>query len=246
MIGPMASAVVVHYRGGAQLERCLESCFAEGSITDVIVVDNEGGVHDRRVQVVEMPSNVGYGRAANAGLDRAVAGPVLVLNQDVVLHPGTVSQLLDVGSASDAWLVGPKLVDLQGTVNASGARFPWPFAPPPPTNNGSWRYVAWLPGAALLFMPGHTDLRFDERYFMYVEDEDLCARVWAAGGRVVRADDVTIVHEGGTATRQRWSDRSIARRVVAGRVRMVRSHRGTLSATRYALGQALRGPFRRR
>jgi GT2 family glycosyltransferase len=240
----MASAVVVHYRGGEQLSRCLDSCFAEGSITEVIVVDNEGGFRDPRVRVIEMPRNVGYGRAANAGLDAAGDAPVLVLNQDVVLQPGTVAELVEAGEASGAWLVGPKLVAPDGTVNASGTQFPWPFTPPA-SADGPWRYVAWVPGAALLFMPGHTDLRFDERFFMYVEDEDLCARVWAAGGSVVRVDAVTVAHEGGTATRQRWSDRAIARRVVSNRVRMVRSHRGTLAAARYGLGRLV-GATRRR
>jgi GT2 family glycosyltransferase len=233
----VTSAVVVHYRGGEQLARCLDSCFAEGSITEVIVVDNEGGVGDARVRVLEMPRNVGYGRAANAGLEAAADGPVLVLNQDVVLRPGAVAQLLEAGQASDAWLVAPNLVDQDGTANASGARFPWPFDPPAAEVAAGWRYTAWIPGAAVLFMPGHSDLRFDERYFMYVEDEDLCARVWAAGGSVVRVDAVTVLHEGGTATRQRWSDRSIAVRVVAGRMRMVRSHRGTLAAVLYGLGR---------
>jgi N-acetylglucosaminyl-diphospho-decaprenol L-rhamnosyltransferase len=241
----MTSAVVVHYRGGDQLSRCIDSCLAEGSITEVIVVDNEGGLRDPRVRVLEMPRNVGYGQAANAGLDAAGSGAVLVLNQDVVLPRGVVATLLDVGQTAGAWLVGPRLVDLEGVVNASGAQFPWRFSPPSPPNGASWRFMPWLPGAALAFMPAHTDLRFDERFFMYVEDEDLCARVWAMGGRVVRADEATIVHEGGTATRERWSNTSITLRVVAGRARMVRTHRGTVAAARYGLGQLFRAPRRR-
>jgi hypothetical protein len=241
----MTSAVIVHYRGGDQVSRCIDSCLTEGSITEVVVVDNEGGFRDPRVRVVAMPRNVGYGRAANAGLGVAGTEPVLVLNQDVVLPRGAVASLLEAGRATEAWLVGPKLIDLDGTVNLSGGQFPWPFAPPPAPRDASWRYVPWLPGAALLFMPGHTDLRFDSRFFMYVEDEDLCARVWRMGGRVVRADAVTIVHEGGTAASARWSDTSIAFRVLSGRVRMVRAHRGLLAAARYGAGRLVRAPLRR-
>jgi GT2 family glycosyltransferase len=170
---------------------------------------------------------------------------VLVLNQDVVLPPGVVAELLDAGRTAGAWLVGPRLVDLDGKSNASGAAFPWPFEPPAPPPDASWRYVRWIPGAVLVFMPGHTNLRFDDRFFMYVEDEDLCARVWALGGRVVKADGVTVVHEGGTATREQWSNTSIAVRILRGRVRMVRRHRGTLAAARYALGRLVKAPLRR-
>lgn len=167
---------------------------------------------------------------------------VLVLNQDVVLPRGVVTSLLAAGREAEAWLVGPQLIDLEGVVNASGGQFPWRFAPPSAPHDASWRFVPWVPGAALLFMPGHTDLRFDGRFFMYVEDEDLCARVWAMGGRVVRADEVTVVHEGGTATRERWSSTSIALRILAGRARMVRTHRGTLAAARYGVGRLVRAP----
>jgi GT2 family glycosyltransferase len=243
----MTTAVVVHYRGREQLSRCIDSCLAEGSITEVIVVDNEGGLRDSRVRVLEMPRNAGYGRAANAGLDAAGSGAtlMLVLNQDVVLPPGVVPALLEAGQASDAWLIGPQLVDLAGVVNTSGGQFPWPFAPPSAPRDASWQFVPWVPGAAIVFMPGHTDLRFDERFFMYVEDEDLCARVWAMGGRVVQADHVTIVHEGATAAREKWSNTSITLRILAGRVRMVRTHRGTLAAARYGLGRLFRAPLRR-
>ena len=130
-------------------------------------------------------------------------------------------------------------------MNRSGTRFPWPFAAPDAPAAARWSYVPWLPGAALLFTPGHTDLRFDPRYFMYVEDEDLCGRVWERGGRVARADDVAVVHEGGTATRERWSSTSISWRILFGRVRMVRAHRGGPAAAAYVT-RRLVGVGRRR
>src|SRR3954469_9161818 len=98
----MTTAVIVHYHGGNTFERCVDSCAAEGSITEVIAVDNGGGVEDARVRVLTMPRNTGYGRAANAGLDAAGDGPVLVLNQDVVVPPGAAKALVDAGTAAGA------------------------------------------------------------------------------------------------------------------------------------------------
>src|SRR5207302_10334814 len=91
------SAVIVHFRGGEHARRCIRSCAAIGSITEVIVVDNEASVKrfreppgDNAVRVIEMPTNVGFGRGANVGLGQARGEGVFVLNQDVVLSDDAV------------------------------------------------------------------------------------------------------------------------------------------------------------
>jgi len=102
----------------------------------------------------------------------------------------------------------------------------------------------------MLFTEGHTDLRFDERLFMYAEDEELCWRVWASGGRVVEAQDAVVIHHGGTAAGGRWSRYGVAIRTVLNRARFVRWHHGWLGAAGYLaatagrglLGRALRKP----
>lgn len=233
----MTTAVVVHYRGGAALGRCIDSCLAEGSITDVIVVDNsQPGLRSLPVgvRVVEMPKNVGYGRAANVGLDMASEsrGAVVVLNQDVVVPFGGVAALVAVGTDAGASVVGPRLVDLEGRLATSGGRFPWKFSPPPVPAGASadWRYAAWVPGAVMAFPSARDAPRFDERFFMYVEDEDLCAGVWASGGRVARAERITFVHEGATAAREVFSHRSIAWRIFWGRARMTWRRQGAAAA----------------
>jgi len=239
---PVVTAVVVHFRGAGHIEPCVASCLADPAIARVIVVDNEGvagalraAVGSERVDVIGMEGNVGYGRAANAGLDAASTPAVIVLNQDLVLPTGTAAALLRVGADASAWVVGPALVDATGRPSRYGGGFPWPMpAPDLPRSPGPYQYVPWIAGAAMLFMPGHTALRFDPRFFMYVEDEDLCARVWSAGGRIARAQDVTVVHAAGTTTSQFWSDRQIAWRILRGRTRMVRQHRGAASAAAFA------------
>jgi GT2 family glycosyltransferase len=238
------SAVVVHYRGAGYVERCVASCLDDPAIREVVIVDNEGIAErlrrtfaDPRVRVLASDHNAGYGRAANAGLRAVRSAAALVLNQDVVLGRGVVGTLLDVGRAMGAWLVGPQLVNGHGVIAASKERFAWPLRwhAPFAGRAAPGRFVPWIPGAALLLMPGHIGWRVDERFFMYVEDEDLCARVWAAGGRVVLATDTIVMHAGGTAARERWSRQSIALRIFLGRVRMVHAHRGAAIAAAYAV-----------
>ena len=245
-------AIVVHYRGGEVLERCVRSCLEAQDVGSVVVVDNEGvgpelrsRLPDPRVRIVQMAGNAGYGRAANVGLGLVTADAALLLNQDTEIPSDAPARLLRVAEASEAWLVGPTLVGPDGSISPPKDGFPRPLARDVPTEGGNgWRYVPWIPGAAMLFAPGHLELRFDERLFMYVEDEELCWRVWDGGGRVALAR-VLVHHAGGTATATRWSPRGIAVRTVAGRARMVRWHAGRLAAARY-VGSAGRRRLRRR
>lgn len=234
------TAVVVHYRGGDHLRRCVESCLAEAGIHELIVVDNEG-VGERlerewgdRATIVRMPRNVGFGAAANAGLSRAKGAAALVLNQDVVVAAGVVGRLLDAGERTGAWIVAPALHDVDGRERwlKAGLTWPLPWAPPAaPAEAG--QYVPYAVGAAMLFMPGHLDLRFDERFFMYAEDEDICCQVWASGGSVVAVDDARVLHIGGTATATRWSPKAIEYRIQLSRARLVRKHAGWLGVLRF-------------
>lgn len=239
------AVVVVHYRGGALLDRCVRSCLADPLVDEVVVVDNSAdavlparSAADPRVRTLAMAKNLGYGRAANVGLAATAAPAVLVLNQDTELPPGSVAALLGVAAATGAWIVGPRLVDDDGRPAPPKPARPelhgWSPPPPNPDWSAAWRPVPWCSGAAMLLPPGHADLRFDERYFMYVEDEELGTRVWEQGGLVVWAGEVPVVHTGGTATTRRWGRAHIALRILAGRVRLAR-RKGTGAALRYAV-----------
>jgi N-acetylglucosaminyl-diphospho-decaprenol L-rhamnosyltransferase len=251
------SAVIVHFKGQPYLARCVRSCFDSPAIGEVLVVDNEDVAKrlretlPREVRVVEMARNAGYGRAANVGLELSRGSAVLVLNQDAELTPGAAGAMAEAGARSGAWIVGPGLVDGRRREAAPKRGFPAPLPWPGGDGEGpGWRERPWVPGAAMLFTEGHTDLRFDERLFMYAEDEELCWRVWASGGRVVEAQDAVVIHHGGTAAGGRWSRNGVAIRTVLNRARFVRWHHGWLGAAGYLaatagrglLGRALRKP----
>jgi len=253
---PAVTVVVVHYRGHDVLDRCLRSCLVDALVAEVLVVDNSGDAvvaaelaTDPRVRVLTMAGNLGYGRAANAGLAVARTPAALVLNQDAALTPGAVAELLDVARATDAWIVGPRLVDDDG--RSAPPKPPddrlhrWSAPPADPSWPARVVAVPWVSGAALLLAPGHADLRFDARFFVYVEDEELGIRVWETGGRVVWAGAVAVLHSGGTATTRRWGRATIALRILAGRTRLARRH-GTRAALHYLVGSVTRRVTRSR
>lgn len=250
---PPVSVVAVHYRGDEALGRCVRSCLAIDRVAEVVVVDNQGvaghlrrAYPERRVRVVGMARNVGYGGAANVGLGLARSDRVVVLNQDAMLTAAALETMEKAGAASGAWVVGPVLVAPNGMRSPAKDRFPPPLPWAAPAGKGDgWRHVPWVSGAAMLLMPGHTDLRFDERLFMYVEDEELCWRVWVAGGTVVLAEEAPVRHDGGTATGQRWGRWGITARTTARRARMVRWHAGWRALPAFTTGTILRALGRR-
>jgi N-acetylglucosaminyl-diphospho-decaprenol L-rhamnosyltransferase len=195
----------------------------------VTVVDNgstDGSVEKVRahpgIDLVESGSNRGYGGAANLGVARATEDWVLVVNPDVQFEKGSIDELLAV---ADRWpragALGPRIHTDDGMLYPSArdlpslgrgighAAFGWVWPANPWT--ASYRrergaptegVVGWLSGSCLM-LRREAFLSvggFDEGYFMYFEDTDLCDRLARAGWDVVYAPSATVVHAGGHAT----------------------------------------------
>ena len=175
------------------------------------------------VRVVRSGGNLGYARAANLGIAATAAPVVAVLNPDTVLAPGTGAALVARFAAEpDLGAVGPRLCNPDGSLYPSARRVPgvadavghgllyfvWrdnPFtaryretgADPDRPRDVDWVSGAavWLRRAALDDVGG-----WDERYFMYVEDVDLCWRLRRAGWRVAYEPAGTVEHLLGVST----------------------------------------------
>jgi GT2 family glycosyltransferase len=191
---------------------------------ELIVVDNASsdGLPDmlRRgfptVRLIEAGDNLGFARANNLGIRQSASELVLLLNPDTVVPAGVIDQLIAVLDASlDVAVVGPRIVDAQGRAEMSwGDRVsPWmelrrKLTTPADAGDAARanqaiegatrtaRDVAWVSGACLLAR--RTDLEaaglLDERYFLYMEDVDLCETIAARGRRIRFEPSVEIVH----------------------------------------------------
>ena len=178
------------------------------------------------VRVVRSGGNLGYARAANLGIAATGAAVIAVLNPDTALTPGTGAALTARFAAeADLGAAGPRLHNPDGTVYPSARRVPclpdavghgllffvWrdnPFtrryretgADPARPRDVDWVSGAavWLRRAALDDVGG-----WDERYFMYVEDVDLCWRLRQAGWRVAYEPAGAVEHLLGVSTASR-------------------------------------------
>jgi len=216
-----------------------------GLRAEVIVVDNasaDDSVNVARghagVRVELQSENLGYARGMNLALAGSTAPVLLALNPDTEAAPGSLAHLIDVlGRERDVGLLAPRLVDDSGRPQHSAYRFPSPGVSlaagllPSPFRQWLGPRLA-LEGAALPERASTIDwaigavhcLRasalnggapYSERWFMYVEDMDLCWRLRRDGWQVVFDPGATVTHTGNAAGELAWGESRTARWLAA-------------------------------
>lgn len=224
---PIAVVVVTH-NSADDLGPCLESLL-EDSPAEVVVSDNASTDASCEValrhgaRVIEGKENLGYGAAANRGVAETSSPFVLVLNPDTIMRKGTLRAIVErFESDTSVSVVGPKILDPDGSIQQSARRFPsmllaaahgflglfWKSNPASVRytmsdwDHDSAREVDWVSGAALAIRRDVWDDLggFDPGYWMYVEDVDLCWRTHGAGGRVWFEPEGVVTHTIGTSS----------------------------------------------
>ncbi|NPV58096.1 MAG: glycosyltransferase family 2 protein [Actinobacteria bacterium] len=177
------------------------------------------------VRLVENPGNPGYASACNRGLRAASSPYVFILNSDVVFVEGGMEEVLDfMDERPEAGALGPLVLNPDGSAQMSCRRFPsmlenavhgllgdlWPDNPL--TRSYQMKdlernepcEVDWVSGAAMLLRREAAERvgGFDETYFMYVEDVDICWRLREAGYRVFFHPGFRLVHHIGKTSSQ--------------------------------------------
>lgn len=172
--------------------------------------------------VIEAPSNVGFGRGNNLAIRQFDARYYLIANPDLSFlseQPRTIERLVAfLEQRPEVGIVAPRLVLPDGSTQPSCMRFP-SFLDQPAHRLGlhrrfRWarrrverlhmhdvdhaaiRPVDWVTGACLLVRGAMLRLvgGFDERYFMYYEDCDLCRTFWARGWPVYYTGAIVVHH----------------------------------------------------
>ncbi len=229
------SVVIVSYNTREKLKLCLQSIEPHH---EVIVVDNDSKDGSPEMVEREFPSvtlirsseNIGFGPANNLGTLKASHELVLYLNSDAYPKPGAIEELAKVFRDPEVVAAGPMLLNLDGSLQNSTSnkldlyyvyceQFFWEKLFP----GGGLREPYWttkslvarggvqqtpqVMGAALMCRKG-LEL-FDERYFLYCEDTDLCLRL-SKHGKILYVPNAKVDHElGSSSAGNRW--RAVAR-----------------------------------
>lgn len=199
---------------------------------EVIVVDNNSADESPDMVEREFPwvrqlrqsRNLGFTGGQNLAMEHRQGRHVLMLNSDTVVHAGAIRTLMTYIVANpDVGMVGPRLLNPDGSLQFSCRRFPNPIAAlfrnTPigklfPNNRFTRDYlmqdwghdavrdVDWVSGAALVATEECISRigLLDPEYFMFCEDVDWCWRCHEAGLRVVYLPDAVITHAIGRST----------------------------------------------
>lgn len=201
-VASLVTAVLVTYDSARVIGKALERLPAD---VDTIVVDN-GSSDDTvtrvrrdfpRVRCIELDRNVGFGRANNAALEQVETPFALLLNPDCVADSEMLAGLVEAAQRyPNAALLAPRLYDAPGRIGLCyRPRFdqPQPREIKDPEGDVCTEF---LTGAAMMLrMSVFREVGFfDPWIFLYMEDDDLCLRVRAAGYSLVLVHDATVVH----------------------------------------------------
>jgi N-acetylglucosaminyl-diphospho-decaprenol L-rhamnosyltransferase len=250
------SAVVVTYNAAPWIERSLESL--RGTVGELIVVDN--GSTDGTVELVSerfpearlvQEANRGFGAGNNVGMRLGSGRYFLLLNPDAWLTGDALAQLVAFADEHpQAALVGPKLLNPDGTLQRSVRGYPTPWriateyfflrklAPRSRLLNAffgagfdheSVRAAEFLPGACLLVRREAVDSigGFDEDFFLMSEEVDWCYRFRQAGWEILFYPGAEVVHVIGAS-----HNPAHFKQIVRGHLRFLRKHRGLRVAER--------------
>lgn len=271
--------VIVNWNAGKQLYDCLKSITVANrnsfKLNRVVVVDNAStdgsadGLEDLGLPLVLIQNNEnrGFAAACNQGARESKADYLLFLNPDTRLFENSLTKpinFMEQEENRNVGIVGIQLVDENGQVSRTCARFPTPgnffakmlgldrlfprFFPSHFMNDwdhGLTRKVDHVIGAFFLIRRRVFESLggFDERFFVYLEDLDLSFRAYKSGWKTVYLTDARAYHKGGgtseqvRATRLFYSLRS--------RIQYGYKHFGWLSATLLLLGTLFLEPLSR-
>jgi GT2 family glycosyltransferase len=235
---PELSVVIVNFNDRGHLSACLTSLqrAASSLSAEVILVDNHSGDGSPAllkadfpwVKLIESGENLGYPKANNIGLSRSRGEYCLFLNTDTVMPETALASLLSViRERPEVGAIGPALVQENGRFQVSfGGKVSFfseirqklilnPFYRIKLRASRKEREVGWLSGACLLVRRGAFEEAglFDEDFFLYFEDIDLCRRLSENGFKIIFFPAVRVVHAGGASTSaRRWRSRLEYRR----------------------------------
>ncbi len=261
---PHVDVIVVSYNSRDELRSCVEPLAGVGEIS-VIVVDSKSTdgcldtIADLPVTTIPLDVNRGFGYGCNVGWRAGSAPHVLFLNPDGTIEPSELERLLAVfDTVPNTGLVAPRIVEPDGTLDHSLRQFPrlrttfaqalflhrlFPHAhwtdevirdPSAYAGPGS---AEWVSGACMLVRRDVLERigGFDDTFFLYSEDIDLCKRVHDLGLDVRFEPSATAVHEGGASAPRT----DLLAVLAASRVIYARKHRSPAFALAERLGVAL-------
>lgn len=216
---PLVSIIVLNWNGKKWLAKCLPTLVKIKYKPLEIIVVNNGSTDDSahflktkfpEIKVIEIKKNVGYAGANNIGVKKARGKYVLLMNNDTAATPSFVTPLVDAMEKDDAVgiiqpqirsMIYPNLLDSVGSfLTFTGFLYHFGYMKPHTLKKYNKDLFAYSIKGACFIMRREEYITlggFDEDFVCYVEETDLCHRVWLSGKKVMYLPKSVMYHWGG-------------------------------------------------
>jgi GT2 family glycosyltransferase len=190
--------VIVSFKSSHIIEKCIQSI---NSNIKIIVVENSDDVVVKKylenkfsnVEVIITKQNLGYGKGNNFGISKVNTQYAFILNPDAILEKNCLSELskAQINLKDDFTILAPNLSNNYGYSSS-------------PKNNfqNEILEVDYVKGFAILInlKKINFDKIFDENFFLFLEEIDLCKRIKNSGGKIFVAMNSKVQHSGKQAS----------------------------------------------
>ena len=190
--------VIVSFKSSHIIEKCIQSI---NSNIKIIVVENSDNVVVKKylenkflnVEVIITKKNLGYGKGNNFGISKVKTQYAFILNPDAILEKNCLSELskAQVNLKGDFTILAPNLSNNYGY-----------FSSPKNNLQNEILEVDYVKGFAILInlKKINFDKIFDENFFLFLEEIDLCKRIKNSGGKIFVAMNSKVQHSGKQAS----------------------------------------------
>lgn len=213
------AAVLVNWRQPELTIRAVENLRRQTFVPTIFVVENGSGDDSPEILKARLPSeirllanheNVGFGKGCNTAIREILNDKfdyIWLINNDAVPDENCLASLVSVAQASrDMAVVGGRIIDNDGEVADHAGTVMGAFSLNCKSTLSEKELhsmkFSWITGACML-LPVEAVRKsgcFDEGYFMYWEDADLCMRLRASGCNLKVADTAVVYHTAGTSS----------------------------------------------
>lgn len=253
-IRPLVSVIVLNYNSGSLARKCVQSALdSDYSNLEVLYVDNASSDESRslpdmiqldpRLNILRLPSNLGFATGNNLGSRIARGKYLLFLNSDAILERTCISRLvvlsendLTIGAAQPKILYAQdkRLINSAGNLLDRAGFFVTIGKLAADSTAYGYRDDVWASGACFLIRRYvFQNLEgFDEIFPLYAEDADLSWRIRLAGWKIVCAPDAHAFHWEGISARKFPFDLRL-RKLLEGQLTMILKNHSTSAALKY-------------
>lgn len=225
----MIAVSIVSYNTSNLLKKLLENLYVQKNVkSEIWVVDNNSADNSvdmikknfPKVNLIESKENLGFSKGQNLALKKIDKPLILILNPDTKLEPDSLSKMVHfMESNPEVGVASSKVRDAKGNLSSNGGDLPfgisllsWLFnfdiaGLPSFHRNDDDFYaqgnVGWVSGAFMLVRKATLEKvkYFNEDYFMYFEDVELCYKAQKSGFRVAINSNTEITHLSGASSK---------------------------------------------